>query len=359
MEEFAATAKEDAAGLFGAMYYDAESLGKELAVAGSEFSTNFEKNMAGVTPLFTDLEKHQQEIDRLQQGITKSTKETTAAVSEADKAAAKAEQDARKAEKDAADKAAKALEDAEKSAKAEAEKQAKLEETLRLKREEHNAQLGINNAIASGNFQEAEALKNEESLRKIIQGLVSSGFLEDEATKMANELERSARAAERIKNSLATKIGADIKSKQDTEAVDPGGRLMKKAQEQIAAGRYGAAEATARQIKAREQDAMIRGTGEGKDRRAIQDIARDYGLRGSDKEIREELYKIRTEGQGTSDKVKKSLESTQKRMGEGMKKEAEKKVEEKKTPMTLEGMVKIIQEAVVKLEMKLPQPVMV
>ena len=359
MEEFAATAKEDAAGLFGAMYYDAESLGKELAVAGSEFSTNFEKNMAGVTPLFTDLEKHQQEIDRLQQGITKSTKETTAAVSEADKAAAKAEQDARKAEKDAADKAAKALEDAEKSAKAEAEKQAKLEETLRLKREEHNAQLGINNAIASGNFQEAEALKNEESLRKIIQGLVSSGFLEDEATKMANELERSARAAERIKNSLATKIGADIKSKQDTEAVDPGGRLMKKAQEQIAAGRYGAAEATARQIKAREQDAMIRGTGEGKDRRAIQDIARDYGLRGSDKEIRDELYKIRTEGQGTSDKVKKSLESTQKRMGEGMKKEAEKKVEEKKTPMTLEGMVKIIQEAVVKLEMKLPQPVMV
>jgi hypothetical protein len=46
-------------------------------------------------------------------------------------------------------------------------------------------------------------------------------------------------------------------------------------------------------------------------------------------------------------------------MGEGIKKEAEKKTEEKKTPMTLEGMVKIIQEAVVKLEMKLPQPVMV
>ncbi len=42
-----------------------------------------------------------------------------------------------------------------------------------------------------------------------------------------------------------------------------------------------------------------------------------------------------------------------------MKKEAEKKVEEKKAPMTLEGMVKAIQTAVEKLEMKLPQPVMV
>jgi len=104
---------------------------------------------------------------------------------------------------------------------------------------------------------------------------------------------------------------------------------------------------------------MIRGTGKGRDTRAIKDIGRDYGLGGSEKEIRDQLYKIRTEGQGTNDKVKKTLETTQKRMGEGIKKEAEKKTEEKKTPMTLEGMVKIIQEAVVKLEMKLPQPVMV
>jgi hypothetical protein len=114
-----------------------------------------------------------------------------------------------------------------------------------------------------------------------------------------------------------------------------------------------------RQIKTREQEAMIRGTGKDRDTRALTDIARDYNLSGSEKEIRDQLYKIRTEGQGTSDKVKKGLESTQKRMGEGMKKEAEKKTEEKKTPMTLEGMVKAIQTAVEKLEVKLPQPVMV
>ena len=237
--------------------------------------------------------------------------------------------------------------------------QEKLKESAALKRDEVALQLKINDAIASGNTKEVERLNSEAALNKSIQDMIKSGMGEEEATRLANELERASRAADRTKNSLATKIGEDIKKRQESEAVDPGGKLMKKAQEQIAAGRYGAAEATARQIKSREQDAMIRGTGAGSDRRAIQDIARDYGLRGSDKEIREELYKIRTEGQGTSEKVKKSLESTQKRMGEGMKKEAEKKVEEKKTPMTLEGMVKIIQEAVVKLEMKLPQPVMV
>ena len=339
-----------------------EDYKKNAEKDGGTFAESFKENLTGIPPLFTDLEKHQQEIDRLQQGITKSTKETTEAVSELDKENAKAEQEARKYFDEYKKGQAKAAEDAVKSAKDEEEKQAKLEEVLALKREEHNAQMGINNAIAAGNFQEAEALKNAESLRKTIQGLASDGFLEDEATKMADEMGRAAREADRMKNSLATKIGADIKSRQDAEAVDPGGKLMKKAQEQIAAGRYGAAEATARQIKTREQEAMIRGTGKGRDDRALQDIARDYGLDKknlSQSQLRDELYKIRTEGQGTSEKVKKTLETTQSRMGEGMKKEAEKKVEEKKTPMTLEGMVKIIQDAVVKLEMKLPQPVMV
>jgi len=238
------------------------------------------------------------------------------------------------------------------------------EKQAQLKREEIAMQMDINNAIASGDVKRVESLKAEQNLNKTIKELRDAGFIEatGEAEKMANEMARAAREADRMQKSLATKIGADIKSRQEAEAVDPGGKLMKKAQEQIAAGRYGAAEATARQIKTREQEAMIRGTGTGRDTRALQDIARDYGLDKknlSQSQLRDELYKIRTEGQGTSDKVKKTLESTQKRMGEGMKKEAEKKVEEKKTPMTLEGMVKIIQDAVVKLEMKLPQPVMV
>ena len=355
MEEFAATAKEDAAGLFGAMYYDADSLGKELAAAGSEFSENFKKNMVGVTPLFDTTIKKQEEVVAKNKEIEKSAD-----------AAYKHRPfnfvEISKAQQAEMDKAANAKAEDERAANAEKARQEKLKESAALKRDEVALQLKINDAIASGNTKEVERLNSEAALNKSIQDMIKSGMGEEEATRLANELERASRAADRTKNSLATKIGEDIKKRQESEAVDPGGRLMKKAQEQIAAGRYGAAEATARQIKTREQEAMIRGTGAGSDRRALADIARDYGLDKknlSQSELRDELYKIRTEGQGTSDKVKKSLESTQKRMGEGMKKEAEKKVEEKKTPMTLEGMVKIIQEAVVKLEMKLPQPVMV
>jgi hypothetical protein len=247
-----------------------------------------------------------------------------------------------------------------------AQKTADQEKANALKQVELKFQLDIAEAQADGDTDRIEALKAEKKYAEDLQKAIDAGLDPVQAEKFANNMLKAAsgisttaREAERVKNSLATKIGEDIKKRQESEAIDPGGRLMKKAQEQIAAGRYTSAETTMRQIKDREQEAMIRGTGKDRDTRAIKDIGRDYGLSGSEKEIRDQLYKIRTEGQGTSDKVKKTLETTQKRMGEGMKKEAEKKTEEKKTPMTLEGMVKIIQDAVVKLEMKLPQPVMV
>ena len=84
-----------------------------------------------------------------------------------------------------------AKEKKEKDDKDAEEKAIKLEEVLRLKREEHNVQLDINKAIASGNFQEAEALKNANALKKTIDDLVKTGFGEDEAKKMANEMGRA------------------------------------------------------------------------------------------------------------------------------------------------------------------------
>jgi hypothetical protein len=328
-----------------------------------DIPANFKKNMADVPPLFDKVTDKQADVVEKTQDIIDADKEWEAQTMDRINKDVDASQKAfaeKKANQQALAKDQSAED--ERAANAEKARQEKLKESAALKRDEVALQLEINDAIASGNTKEVERLKGEAALNKSIQDMIKSGMGEEEATKLANELERASRAADRTKNSLATKIGADIKSRQEAEAVDPGGKLMKKAQEQIAAGRYGAAEATARQIKTREQEAMIRGTGKGRDTRALQDIARDYGLDKknlSQSQLRDELYKIRTEGQGTSDKVKKTLETTQKRMGEGMKKEAEKKVEEKKTPMTLEGMVKIIQDAVVKLEMKLPQPVMV
>ena len=360
MEEFAATAKEDAAGLFGAMYYDADSLGKQLAAAGSEFSENFKKNMVGVTPLFDTTIKKQEEVVAKNKEIEKSAdaayKHRPFNFVEISKA--------QQAEMDMA-KNAKAED--ERAANAEKARQEKLKESAALKRDEVALQLKINDAIASGNTKEEDRLKAEAALNKSIQDMIKSGMGEEEATKLANELERASRAADRTKNSLATKIGEDIKKRQDAEAVDPGGRLMKKAQEQIAAGRYTSAETTMRQIKDREADANIRGTGKGRDTRALEDIGRqDYGIRRdfgeSQSDFRERIRLAREEGKygkEANENMKKSIASTQKRMGEGMKKEAERKTEEKKTPMTLENMVKAIQTAVEKLEVKLPQPVMV
>ena len=359
-------------------------IAEQFKEAGKSLPDSFEENYDKVPPLFTDLEKHQQEIDRLQQGITKSTKETTAAVSEADKAAAKAEQDARKAEKDAADKAAKALEDAEKSAKAEAEKQAKLEEVLRLKREEHNAQLDINNAIASGNFQEAEALKNANALKKTIDDLVKTGFGVDEATKMANEMSRAARDAERVKNSLATKIGEKIKTKEETEAIDPGGKLLKKAQEQIEKGQFKSAEATGRQLAERELEASVKGVGAGKDMRSAADTLKDYYGNKAPASLlnneRRELTRLARE-EGVFKDFSKMTDSTKKGLDRfaNLGEEATKKMKETTkgiangvkpppgTPggapkpeakKTLDDMVKSILSLVEKIEPKLPQQVL-
>jgi hypothetical protein len=344
---------------------------------------NFKKNMAGVPPLFTDLEKHQQEIDRLQQGITKSTKETTEAVSELDKENAKAEQDARKYFDEYKKGQAQAEKDADKAAKDAEEKQAKLEVVLALKREEHTAQLDINNAIASGNFQEAEALKNAQSLKKTIDDLVKTGFGESEATKMANEMGRAARDAERIQKSLATKIDQDIKSKQKADAIDKGGAIQKKVQTEMEAGRYATARALGKELATKELNVSVRGFDENKDRRAAADIFKDYyGSGGSafltDNERLELTRLAREEGvfkdfSKMTDSTKKGLdrfadlgEATIKKMGETTKiikdgvkpppaaagKDAEKK------PMSLDTMVKSILTLIEKIEPKLPQQVL-
>jgi len=319
----------------------------------------FEKNMAGIKPLFDTTVKEQDRIIDKNKEIEKSGD-----------AAFKHRPfnfvEISKAQQAEMDKTANAKAEEERAANAEKARQEKLKESAALKRDEVALQLKINDAIASGNTKEEDRLKAEAALNKSIQDMIKSGMGEEEATRLANELERASRAADRTKNSLATKIGEDIKKRQESEAVDPGGKLMRKAQEQIAKGRYTSAETTMRQIKDREADVNIRGTGKGRDTRALEDIGRqDYGIRRdfgeSQSDFRERIRLAREEGKygkEANENIKKSLASTQKRMGEGMKKDAEKKAEEKKTPMTLESMVKAIQTAVEKLETKLPQPVM-
>lgn len=359
----------------------AEKAGKSLG----EMPDNFKKNMAGVAPLFDTVTKKQDEIVDGNKEIAKtiegippklSAVEQTyenlrKAIEDYDNASDlesknRASREIKRIKDSIAEyskasqtKADKDASEEERAANAEKARQEKLKESAALKREEVALQIQINNAIAAGEVNQAEALKAEKELKKSIEELRVSGMGVPEATKLANEMARAAREAERVKSSLATKIGEQVKSKQEAEAVDPGGRLMKKAQEQISMGRYREAETTAQKIKANEQEAMIRGVGKDKDIRAIRDIARDYGLdqMKSEEELKKQLYKIRTEGDTSESKLKKGTEAAQKGLGKGMEKEQQKRGEEKKEAMTLEKMVSLIKDAVLKLETKLPQPI--
>jgi hypothetical protein len=71
-------------------------------------------------------------------------------------------------------------------------------------------------------------------------------------------------------------------------------------------------------------------------------------------QMRDALYKIRTEGQFPSDNINKSLESAKRGLGEGMKKAGEEKSAEKDKPMKLDDMVKSILKLIEKIEPKLP-----
>ena len=150
-----------------------------------------------------------------------------------------------------------------------------MKESAALKRAEVNAQIDINNAIAAGDTKLAESLTNAKKLEATIQDLVKSGMGKGEATALANEMGRAAREAERVKNSLGTKIDTQIEEKQKSESIDPSGKLQKKAQEQIAAGQYKAAAATGRQLADRELDTQLRGTGADRDRRSTSDMIKD------------------------------------------------------------------------------------
>ena len=278
----------------------------------------------------------------------------------------------------------------ERAANAEKARQEKLKESAAIKRDEVNAQIAVNNALAAGDTKLAESLTNAKKLQSTIQDLIKSGMGAPEATKLANEMARAARDADRVKNSLATKIGEKIKTKEETEAVDPGGRLMRKAQEQIEKGQYKAAEATGQQLAARELQTSVSGAGAGRDMRAATDILKDYYGNKAPASLtrQEELELVRlAREEGVFKDFSKMTDRTQKGLdrfadvngkaaektkeGAGKMKEAGEAIKNgmkppqaspsTKTPttkMSLEAMVDAIKTAVVSLEKKLPQPVL-
>ena len=281
----------------------AELTAEKASESMGNIPETFKANMAGVKPLFDTVTQKQEEIVKGTDAIISADEAwEKQAMDRIDKetSASQAAFKDKKANQETLANTTKAED--ERLANAEKARQEKLKESAALKREEVNLQIAISNAIADGDTKQAEALKNAKALNATIQDLIKSGMGESEASKMANELARAAREADRVKNSLATKIDKQIDEKQKSDAIDPNGRLQKKAQEQIAAGQYAGARATGEQLANRELDTQLRGTGADRDRRSTSDMIKDYygekaptGL--TDKEQKELIRQARDEGQ--------------------------------------------------------------
>ena len=170
----------------------AELTAEKAAESMGDIPEDFKDNMAGVPPLFTGIEKHQQEIDRLQQSITRSTKETTAAISDQAKEDAKAEQEARKYFQDHK----KFQEDQE---KANAKKTADQEAANKLKKDELKFQLEIAEAQAAGDTERVTTLQASKKYAEDVQKALAAGFDKEGAATFATNMAIAAANSANIK----------------------------------------------------------------------------------------------------------------------------------------------------------------
>ena len=170
----------------------AELTAEKASESMGNIPENFKENMAGVPPLFTDLEKHQQEIDRLQQSITRSTKETTVAITDQAKEDAKAEQEARKYFQDH-----KKFQDDQE--KANAKKTADQEATNKSKQQELAFQLELAEAQADGDSERVKFLQEQKKYAEDVQKALAAGFDENEAALFATNMSIAAKNSANIK----------------------------------------------------------------------------------------------------------------------------------------------------------------
>ena len=186
-----------------------------------------------------------------------------------------------------------------------------------------------------------------------------------DAESVATSFSKAEGSAKKMKEELSAsaKLLEDVTKSEAKDAVDKGGKLAKKAADQMAAGDFSGARRTAAQLANNEAEVNIRGIGANKDRRALADIGKDYGLSanlGEDsRAFRERVRAAREDGDYGQPK--------QRRIGEG-KPSIDKpgkdgspsgKSPSSSKPQSLDSLVQSILDLVKKIEPKLPQTVLV
>jgi hypothetical protein len=180
-----------------------------------------------------------------------------------------------------------------------------------------------------------------------------------DADSIATSFSKAEGSTKKMKEELSTsaKLMQNIAAAEAKGAGDKIGKLEQRGQEQISKGKFQSARKTAEQIKTRETEAFIRGTGKDMDRRSLADIGKGLGLRQqlgeNSSEFAERIKDVR-EGRAEADKFGKSkkLETSVDKPGKDGKDREDKG---KDKPATLEGLVLEIKNLVAKIEPKLPQ----
>ena len=135
-------------------------------------------------------------------------------------------------------------------------------------------------AKISGNTEEEKALNYQKDYNAALKQAIDAGMGKSEAEAFADQIARARQEQAGINKELTAsqKLLKDIADAEGKEGIDKGGKLAKRAQDQVARGDFEGARKTAGKIAENEAQAALTGTGKSRDRRNIADIGRDYGL---------------------------------------------------------------------------------
>jgi hypothetical protein len=233
-----------------------------------------------------------------------------------------------------------------------AERQADLRENLELDLQSLKAQI-------SGNAEEQKAVQYKKDYNAALKQAIDAGMGKSQAAEFADQIARARQEQAGMNKELSTSatLMKNIKEAEAKDSVDPGGRLQKKAQEQIQRGDFGGARVTAQKIAQNEVEASIRGTGQNRDRRNLADIGKDFGLRQqlgeNSRDFTSRIKEVR-EGRAVADKFGKSTKLPDQPGQDGSKTDTTKTGKDSNKTATLDGMVKDLLDLVKKIEPRLP-----
>lgn len=181
------------------------------------------------------------------------------------------------------------------------------------KRKDLELENQIARAKADGNTQLQIQLEGQREYNKMLEKALKLGMSEADARKQAEVArllfikiqEKSQEAAHqrqmaRLKEELAIseQLLKNIEKARKDADVTKDGTLTKQYDAAMASGNYDKAERIAKRIQQREEDQELRGVGKNRDRRSVQDMAKDAGIDRigkTEQELKDELRRRKNE----------------------------------------------------------------